>query len=305
LQATAAGPQQQGGGRPRAGGLVGLALAALACLGAASDLVAAGDAAWLRRAEGEREGRPQPGPILEAVSAYERALAADPDALEARWKLLRALHFAADFAARGEAARSHSLDRAREVADEGLDRLARRLDLRERPEDTEADALASRLAAAGLPARDVARLYFWAAINWGSWSRDVGVLNAVRHGVANRVYRYARVTKALEPSYENGGVFRLLGSLHAQLPRVPFISAWVDRDRAIPLIERAYELAPGFPGNRLLLALTLLDLAPERRGEALRLLRQVAELDPDPGLRIEELAMREQARERLAELGEG
>jgi hypothetical protein len=75
---------------------------------------------------------------------------------------------------------------------------------------------------------------------------------------------------------------------------------WVDRDQAIPLIERAYALAPANPGNRLLLALFLLDLAPERRGEALGLLSQVAQLTPRPSMQIEDLAMQRQARERLS-----
>jgi hypothetical protein len=80
---------------------------------------------------------------------------------------------------------------------------------------------------------------------------------------------------------------------------VPFVSGWVDRGQALALIERAYALAPANPGNRLLLALTLLDLAPGRRSEALDLLDQVGRLTPRPSMRIEDLAMRKEARERL------
>ena len=163
------------------------------------------------------------------------------------------------------------------------------------------DAIRARLAAADVSPRDVARLYFWSAINWGAWSRNAGLLNAVRQGVANRIHRYTLITIALEPEYDEGGAFRLLGRLHAELPRVPFVSGWVDRDQALPLIERAYAMAPVNPGNRLLLALTLLDLAPERGGEALDLLDQVQRLTPRPSMRIEDLAMRKEARDRLTE----
>jgi hypothetical protein len=133
----------------------------------------------------------------------------------------------------------------------------------------------------------------------------VGLLAAVRQGVANRLYRYTRVTIALEPDYDDGGALRLLGRLHAELPRVPFVSGWVDRDRALPLIERAYAVAPENPGNRLLLGLTLLDLAPERREEAVALLEQVGQLSPRPAMRIEDLAMRREARETLTEARQG
>jgi tetratricopeptide (TPR) repeat protein len=266
-----------------------------------ADEIARGDAAWARRAEGEREGRPLPGPIREAVSSYEDALSARPESLEARWKLLRALHFAGHFAARGEEESGRIFDHAREVSDQGLDLLAGGVGSGVRLDEMDPEEIRNRLAAADVSQRDVARLYFWSAINWGAWSRRAGLLSAVRQGVANRIHRYALITVALEPEYDEGGAFRLLGRLHAELPRVPFVSGWVDRQRSIPLLERAFAIAPANPGNRLLLALTLLDLAPERSSEALELLKQVERLTPRTSMRIEDLAMRREARERLSE----
>jgi len=279
-----------------------LLLVALFGLSAAevrADHLARGDAAWAQRAEGERDGRPLPGPIDAALEAYEAALTARPDDLEARWKLLRALHFAGDFAGKGERERRAIFERAREVSEEGLERLAQALGSGERLDAADLEALDGRLQAADVRTTDVARLYFWAAINWGAWSRVVGLLGAVRQGVANRLHRYTSVAVALEPGYEEGGPLRLLGRLHAELPRVPFLSGWVDRNKAIPLVESAYALAPENPGNRLLLALTVLDLAPDRRDEALDLLEQVEQLTPRPSMRIEDLVMREQAMRRL------
>jgi tetratricopeptide (TPR) repeat protein len=266
-----------------------------------ADEIARGDSAWARRAEGEREGRPLPGPIREAVSSYEDALSARPESLEARWKLLRALHFAGHFAARGEEESGRIFDHAREVSDQGLDLLAGGVGSGVRLDEMDPEEIRNRLAAADVSQRDVARLYFWSAINWGAWSRRAGLLSAVRQGVANRIHRYALITVALEPEYDEGGAFRLLGRLHAELPRVPFVSGWVDRQRSIPLLERAFAIAPANPGNRLLLALTLLDLAPERSSEALELLKQVERLTPRTSMRIEDLAMRREARERLSE----
>jgi uncharacterized protein YbgA (DUF1722 family) len=276
------------------------ALLGIGSIGAYSDDVARGDSAWVRRAEGERKGRPLPGPILEAVRSYETALTARPESLEARWKLLRALHFAGEFASQGQDQEKRRIfDRARKVSEKGLDLLAQQIGSEVRLDEMDSGAIKSRLEPASVLPSDVARLYFWSAINWGAWSRTVGLLSAVRQGVANRLFRYTQITIALEPEYDAGGAFRLLGRLHAKLPRVPFVSGWVDRDQAVPLIERAYALAPANPGNRLLLALTLLDLAPERRSEALDLLKQVDELTPRPSMRIEDLAMRQEARDRL------
>jgi tetratricopeptide (TPR) repeat protein len=272
----------------------------LAPVVAPANEIARGDSAWASRAEGERAGRAQPERIRDAVAFYESSLSARPESIEARWKLLRALHFAGDFAPLGERARRRSFERAREVSEQGLELLADRLGSRVRLDELAAESIRSRLVASEIPPSDVARLYFWSAIGWGAWSRTVGLMSAVREGVANRLHRYILITVALEPEYDGGGAFRLLGRLHAELPRVPFVSGWGDRNQAIPLIERAYALAPANPGNRLLLALTLLDLAPERREEALALLDQVGRLKPRPAMRIEDLVMRKEARGRLA-----
>ena len=213
--------------------------------------------------------------------------------------MLRAIHFAGDFAAPGEEESRRLFDRASEVSDEGLELLADGVGSRVRLEVMEPEEVRVRLAAADVSPRDVARLYFWSAINWGAWSQRAGLLGAVQQGVANRIHRYTLMTIALEPDYDEGGAFRLLGRLHAELPRVPFVSGWVDREASIPLLEQAYAMAPANPGNRLLLALTLLDLAPDRRSEALDLLEQLEELTPRPPMLIEDLAMQKAARERL------
>jgi tetratricopeptide (TPR) repeat protein len=276
-----------------------IALAAICLLAAHTDELARGDSEWGRRGEGQRDGQPQPGPILAAVDFYEAAVASRPSRIEARWKLLRALHFAGDFASPGAGDRRAIFERATQVSELALTLLAEQVAAGARLDEMEPETLRSLLEGTDISTRDVARLHFWSAISWGAWSRDVGLVNAVRQGVANRLYRYTRVTIALEPDYEEGGALRLLGRLHAELPRVPFVSGWVDRQAALPLIERAYALAPTNPGNRLLLALTLLDLAPPRRAEALELLGEVANAVPRPEMLIEDLQMQEQARDRL------
>jgi len=272
----------------------------LSSVAAQADDLARGDAAWARRAEGERDGRPEPGAILDAVRCYESALSADPGSLEARWKLLRALHFAGEFAYADPEDEREIFARATDLAEQGLALLEDRASLGGELEEISPEGIGSRLEAADLEPGDAARLYFWSAISWGAWSRNVGLLSAVRQGVANRLHRYASLAIALEPEIEEGGAYRLLGRLHAELPRVPFVSGWVDRDQALPLIERGYAISPEHPGNRLLLALTLLDLAPVRSQEALDLLKQVEALTPRPSMRIEDLAMRREARDRLA-----
>jgi hypothetical protein len=114
------------------------------------------------------------------------------------------------------------------------------------------------------------------------------------------LHDYAELVIALDPSFEEGGALRLLARLHATLPRVPLLSGWVDRERALPLMERALALAPTHPGNQLLMALTLRELAPARSSEANRLLENAASSTPRPAYTAEDAAIRKEARDLLA-----
>ena len=287
-----------------------LGLAVVAWLAAAptpahATQLARGDSAFARRGDGERDGVASPWPIGEAVTAYRSALDADPDGIEPRWKLLRALHFAGEFATRDDAEALATFAHGREVAEAGLDRLSRRLDFAGRLEQLDPDRIHERFAASNVTQQDVGRLYFWSAVHWGAWAQRAGLIRAVREGVANRIHRYVLVAIALDPEQEEGGPYRLLGTLHAQLPRVPLVAGWIDRERAVPLLERAAEIGPEHPGNQLLLAFALLDLAPEREQEARALLERVGAAAPREQMRVEDLVARREARERQALLDAG
>ena len=287
----------------RIGATTSCALLALATLAtpALPDVIARGDAAYLGRAEGGRDGRAAPEPIGEAIRAYQEAVATDPRDLEARWKLLRALHFEGDFVADDPDARRRVFDRGRILSDEGVKLLAERLGGGKQLHELSVGALQEWLTEAAASPHDIAAFYFWSAVNLAAWGQLSGLLRAVRRGAANRVRDYTLLVLTLEPEYEEGGGHRMMSALHARLPRVPFVSGWVDRSEALPQVERALAIAPEHPGNHLLLALALLSVHPERRAEALAVLEEVSAFEPRSASEVEDLAVRRQARERLDE----
>jgi len=267
--------------------VLGLASPALAASGSA-DLRRA-DEIWARRAEGQTEGRARPERAREAVEAYEVAISARPDALEAHWKLVRALWFSAEFATRDRAERLALLARGRAASEQGLAVVAGRIGApaleRSAPEELR-ERVGDEIR------HDVAQLYFWNAIALGAWSRSAGLLDAVLAGVANRLHDATLRSIALDSGVEQGGALRLLSRLHAELPRVPFVSGWVDPSLSVPLAERAVAEYPGHPGNPYLLGLALLDHAPDRRAQGLRLVEDATTLEPRPEFVIEDLAIR-------------
>src|SRR6476469_4127132 len=55
--------------------------------------VADGDLHWNARAEGAQNGHAKAAQVDAAIAAYQKAVAANPNDLEAEWKLLRAIRF--------------------------------------------------------------------------------------------------------------------------------------------------------------------------------------------------------------------
>lgn len=260
------------------------AVCALVMLAGASSVLhaemAAGDRAWSLRAAQVEGDRADPKNVEIAIDEYRSTLSESPQSLEARWKLLRALQYAVDFTSVSEEKQNAYVDEAVSVA-QTQDEVSQN--------------------ATGTQA-DQARVLFWSSIAWGMRAQRVGLLTIVRQGVAKRMQQDAEQSLKLDPAVDQGGALRLLSRLNATLPKVPFVSGWVDRKKVLPLAERAYQLDPAHPGNQLILALALIDRAPDRQQEAETLLEKVADLTPRTEFYVEDLQIRQQARDSLADL---
>jgi len=258
--------------------------------------VTRGDSAWERRAEGSQSGRADAGPIGEAVLAYTRALEGSPDSIAIRERLLRALYFQGMFAAPDGAPRRAIYARGRDLAEEGIVRLAASIG-RTAPFDLRSP---DKTATAAAARPESAALFFWAAGHWGLWAEMSSGFAAARQGVAGKIRDYAETVILIDERYETGGGHRILGRLHTEAPRIPLITGWVDRDIAVANLERAVALAPRDPWNRLYLADALLRFRPRRRAEAMAMLEElIAEL-PRPAFILQDLSILADARQILA-----
>ncbi|HVS13072.1 MAG TPA: hypothetical protein VMV46_04045 [Thermoanaerobaculia bacterium] len=284
-------------GRVLGGWLSLLLIAGLPATAANVDeLVARGDRAWARRAEGAAASRARSQPIGEAVDAFRLALDRAPERLDVRIRLLRSLFFLARYATEDPREKKRLYEEGRSVFDHGLERLGRRFGAR--LERAEADELPALLA----DAPEAGELYFWGAVHWGLWGESFGTMASVRKGVAGKIRRFGESAKALAPEYENAGAYRLLGRLHALAPRVPLFTGWVDPDLAIEYLERAVELAPADPLNRFFLAEALYEYGDEAQsGRARQLLESAARAQPRPDRRVEDGEAIADARTRLAD----
>jgi tetratricopeptide (TPR) repeat protein len=262
-----------------------------------AELVARGDAAWDRRADGSLGGEAAAEPIGEAVSAYERALEASPDSVAIRTRLLRALYFQGRFASATGTARRAVYARGRDLAEEGIAQLAAGVG-----RETPFDPRAPEQTAAALGGRpESVALFFWAAGHWGLWGETSGAFAAARQGVAGKVRDYAEIAILIDERYESGGGLRIRGRLHTEAPRIPLVTGWVDRELAVRSLERAVQLAPLDPLNQLYLADALLRFRPARRAEAVTVLEELLAAPPRPGLAFHDESTKADARRLLAQ----
>lgn len=272
-------------------------LSALVCLPAmaldsADEFIAVGDQAWATRAEGHQGSRAAAEPVEKAIAAYQNALDLEPDNLDARWKLLRAFYFKGEFVLDSDKQRLALYQSGREVAETGRLQIEADYELGRGLFKTEpaevVRAVGSRTA--------VAEYCFWAAANWGLWGHYSGKLISALTGLVNKIRQLAEIMVLMDESIENGGGHRLLGQFNARVPRIPIFTWWVDRDLAISELRRSLEVAPDSLLSRIYLAEALLKFREGGDGEALMLLRQTVESDPDPDRLVEDIRVIEDAK---------
>ncbi len=256
-------------------------------------LVAEGDAHYERRQEGHLGSTADPAAILAAISSYEAASRTAEDA-EARWKLARALYFRGTYTGLPPGARRAIYDQARRVSEEAIAILSRR-DGFGRPGPLPASVVAAMRAD-----HDVAAAFFWNSVAWGQWALAVGKLQAARLGAATKIRDAAQLLIAIDPEFEEGGGYRILGRLHDQAPRIPMLTWWVSRKDALANLRRAVAVGPGNPINLHFLAEALWRGAAAEKAEAIQLEEQVVAAPDSPTHLVEELNVQDEARRNLA-----
>ena len=259
-------------------------------------LITEADMHYARRQDGRVGALANPREIAQAVAAYDHASEA-PDSAEARWKLVRALYFQASYTGQDADSQSAIFEKARRVGEDGVAILERRAKNRgampfegRQPAD---------VAAAVLSDRDALPTFFWTAVAWGQWALLSGKVKAARTGAAEKIRDDALVVISLDPEFEEGGGYRVLGRLHHQAPKIPFLTFWVSRDKALENLRRAVAVNDRNFVNRHFLAEALADGSAAERSEAVGIEEKIVGDSPSPGHLVEDLSIQEEAKKNL------
>ncbi len=260
-------------------------------------LITEADTHYARRQDGRVGALANPREIAQAVAAYDRAAEA-PDNAEARWKLARALYFQAAYTGQDADSQQAIYDKARRTGEEAVRILERRA--RNRGATAFEGRSPADVAAAVVSDRDALPTFFWTSVAWGQWALVSGKIKAVKTGAAEKIRDDASIVIALDPEFEEGGGYRILGRLHHQAPKIPFLTFWVSQDKAIENLRRAVAVNERNFVNRHFLAEALADGGPAERAEAVRIEESLAADAPSPGHLVEDLSIQEEAKRNLA-----
>lgn len=261
-----------------------------------AEALAAGDAHFARRAEGARGGTALALHADQAIAEYRRALALDPGSYPARLRLVRAYYFRGGFCGAMDPKQKKQLfDEAKLVAEETVKRLDREL--------TRVKGKVDLAAARAHP--HAAEAYVGAAASWGQWA-VYHKLNAAWTGAPGRIRDLAEAALAIEPKTADAAGYLILGRLHCEAPRIPFVTGFVSREKGIASLRRGLEVAPENTAFSYFLGDALLRLDPSKADEARALLERTAAATPRPEYAVEDAHYAEMATARLAALrGEG
>ncbi len=255
--------------------------------------VSAGDGHWANRSANHEGARADSKEIDEAIEAYRAAIEKDGTNLEARWKLVRALRFKAAYVASDKDTRRDILAIARDASSEAVARIEKSLVSKGvRSFEKGSDELIAK-EARSIP--EAAAVFYWDAVAWGEWGVAYGKLAAVRQGAAERIRKSSTVALLIDPDFDGGGGARVLGRLHNQTPRVPFITGWASDKLAVRYLRESLSRDASNKLTKVFLAEAMVANDRKSRPQAIALLREVINSPNAVDMLVENLAAQEDA----------
>ena len=258
--------------------------------------ISEGDRAWAGRASGSQNGRAMAEPVNAAIAAYQRAAVAEPNNLEARFKLLRAYRFKGAYVATTNEEKKAVYGEAKKAGADAIKVVDRALNVTSRSTE-------KQVADAARTVPGAAEVYLWDAINWGEWALAYGKLAAAREGAADRIRRQATIAMLVNPGIEGGTPARVLGRLHDQTPRIPFITGWASGREAVRFLNESLKLDPANKITIVFLAEAMVSNDGKTKPQAMAMLRNAISAPVDPEFVVEQTAALNDARALLKKLG--
>ena len=145
-----------------------------------------------------------------------------------------------------------------------------------------------------------AEFRYWYLVNLGSWAQVYGILTAAREGVSDLMKTHSEKIIELDPEYQNGGGYFMLGAVHFKSPYIPFLLSWPDNDDAIKYLQLSVDTGNAEMNQKNYLAQALSKDGRDKKARAL--LEEVLNTEPSTTTLVEDLDDIEEARQLLEDL---
>ena len=208
-----------------------------------------GIALYNQRLEGSVKSSARPEPITNAISHFQYALKNTATETDAALYLLKSYYFRGKYVHKDKEKQKLDFSKGKELGEKYIKKYP-----------------------------DSAPFQFWYLVNLGSWSEVYGIITAAREGVADLMKEHSEIIISLDPEYENGGGYFMLGAVHFKSPYIPFFLSWPDNNKAITYLTKALTIGDAVPNQKVYLAQALYKDGQKNR--AIDMLKEVANMQP-------------------------
>jgi 2-hydroxychromene-2-carboxylate isomerase len=261
--------------------------------------VAEGDRHYAARGEGAVGARAKAQNVDAAIAAYERAIAANANDIVAHARLLRAYRFKGAYVAASNEEKKKVYGTAKVAGDRALAAVNRLVAAK----GVKPDAAEKKVAEVARGIAGAPDVYLWDAINWGEWALAYGKMAAARQGAADRIRREATIAHLANPALEGGAASRVLGRLHDQTPRIPFITGWASGKEALRFLNESLKHDPANKVTLVFLAEAMVSNDSGTKPQAVALLRRAVSEPLHTDFPVEDAAAVEDAKALLKKWG--
>ena len=229
-----------------------------------------GIALFNQRLEGSVKSSAKPEPITNAISHFQYALKNSATETDAELYLLKSYYFRGKYVHKNKEKQKADFSKGKELGENYIKKYP-----------------------------DSAPFRYWYLVNLGSWSEVYGIITAARKGVADLMKEHSEIIISLDPEYENGGGYFMLGAVHFKSPYIPFFLSWPDNSDAIKYLTKALNIGEATPNQKVYLAQALYKDGQKNR--AIDMLKEVANMQPSTEETVRDWEQIELAEQLLSE----
>ena len=208
-----------------------------------------GIALYNQRLEGSVKSSARPEPITNAINHFQDALKNSGTETDAELYLLQSYYFRGKYVHNNKEKQKADFTKGKNLGEKCIKKYS-----------------------------DSASFRYWYLVNLGSWSEVYGIITAAREGLADLMKEHSEIIISLDPKYENGGGYFMLGAVHFKSPYIPFFLSWPNNDKAITYLTKALTIGEETPNQKVYLAQAL--YRDGKKNRAIDILKEVANMQP-------------------------